>query len=143
MINLYVCVILSSLVLYAITIKAFVVNCVVVYAVRLVIVAKKNIFDFDAVLFLFSNLIVYKSYYRFFVFEFLLLLFWAVLGVVVRCCFSFFCCCSIENSSKRRVIITDNTMSSSYITRMEEGRIKRNLRNKKIADAVFILFILF
>ena len=114
MINLYVCVILSSLVLYAITIKAFVVNCVVVYAVRLVIVAKKNIFDFDAVLFLFSNLIVYKSYYRFFVFEFLLLLFWAVLGVVVRCCFSFFCCCSIENSSKRRVI-TDNTRSSSYI----------------------------
>ena len=89
------------------------VNCVV-YAVRLVIVAKKNIFDFDAVLFLFSNLIVYKSYYRFFVFEFLLLLFWAVLGVVVRCCFSFFCCCSIENSSKRRVI-TDNTRSSSYI----------------------------
>ena len=115
MINLcVVCVILSSLVLYAITIiKAFVVNCVV-YAVRLVIVAKKNIFDFDAVLFLFSNLIVYKSYYRFFVFEFLLLLFWAVLGVVVRCCFSFFCCCSIENSSKRRVIITDNTRSSSY-----------------------------
>ena len=55
------------------------VNCVV-YAVRLVIVAKKNIFDFDAVLFLFSNLI-YKSYYRFFVFEFLLCL--VLLFVVV------------------------------------------------------------
>ncbi len=109
------------------------------YAVRLVIVAKKNIFDFDAVLFLFSNLIraIIDSLNLNF-------LFWAVLCVVVRCCFSFFCCCSIENSSKRRVIITDNnTRSSSYITRMEEGRIKRNLRNKKIADAVFILFILF